>query len=102
MNVVFTVRPDLEFWACDYGKYESGAPHEVKAGKGFVAQIASAARAGSLIDVVYDKAASKHAAAAVEPDEKSLKALEKAQASGEWQVGNLLQHELDQRSEDGD
>lgn len=100
MKVKFSVRPDLSLWACDYGQFESGA-HEVEADKGFVRQIAAAAHQGSLIDVSYDAAAEKQAASAVEPDSDSLKALAKAQASGEWQKGNLEQYAVQAAAAEG-
>jgi len=96
MKAKFGVRPDLDFWACEYGQFPGGSAHEVEADKGFVHQIASAHAHGSLVDVSYDAAAAKVAAQAVESEEDSLKALAKAQASGDWQAGNVEQYELGQ------
>lgn len=102
MKVSFLVRPDLERWSCDHGSFLSGERHEIANAKaGLVSQVAAAESAGALVDVSYDEEAKKVAGKAVESDAESLKKLEKAQADGSWQEGNLLQWELDQKARAG-
>lgn len=60
-----------------------------------VRALACAEKTGAVEILEADAQAKKTLAGAVESDEASAKALDKAMADGRWQEGNVVQYELD-------
>ncbi len=81
-------------WGAD-GQTFAGGIHEIEKPSRTLLKHVAVAEAAGVVKVTASKDERSKMGDHVEPDSVSLKIQEKAQAEGDWQVGNLMQHELD-------
>lgn len=81
-------------WGADDQVFPGGVTEIDKPSKQLLKHAAAAEAAGA-IKVTASKEERAKMGDHVEPDSVSLKVQEKAQDTGAWQIGNLMQHELD-------